>query len=296
MVYALSLGGWYVWEDRPLLTSEPVRITSPVRALTLMAWDVTSSPHISRAISLALHLVNGLLLWAVARSVVSSGAAMLALGIFWLHPVQTESVAYLSARPELIVAFWVLLACWMSRQSVFAAWFLAALAITGKEIGIVAFGLVPLWAAWSGQQWDRLQRLGWALGALGAVAVGLWVKPDAIHPAWWAPAVQLTEAARLLWLLPEALIHPGALTVDHVWTWISWGTISLALTGWTCAFFIAWRWSLSWLSRALVWTLVALSPRLVLPWPDGLHEHHLYPSMPLWAVAIGAAVFPKGQS
>src|SRR5207244_11843331 len=60
------------------------------------------------------HLVNGVLVFFIARSIfgkteVSKSAAEwmagLAAGLFLLHPLQTESVTYISSRSELLSTF-----------------------------------------------------------------------------------------------------------------------------------------------------------------------------------------------
>ena len=102
-------------------------------------------------------------------------------------------------------------------------------------------------------------------------------------------AAMLTVTGRLLLLVPEALVHPSALTIDHDWAWITptvawsgaavWGLVA-CVSAWRCPM----------VALAVAWTLIALLPRLLLPMPDGIHERHLYlPLLGAW-VACGAAL------
>lgn len=60
-----------------------------------------------------LHLANALLVYGVARILLSSGLAPLAAGLLFLtHPVQTEVVAWVKCRDDLLAAFWVLATTW----------------------------------------------------------------------------------------------------------------------------------------------------------------------------------------
>ncbi len=65
-------------------------------------------------VNLILHLLNGVLIYFVARHILelvmedsrrSRSFAMLAAGFFLVHPVQTESVTYVSSRSELLSTF-----------------------------------------------------------------------------------------------------------------------------------------------------------------------------------------------
>lgn len=310
-VYARSLSGGYVYEDL-LFPDQVFRPWTGVAGLATAVWEfparssdhvITALTHrwigegapIARAVGLAWHLLNGLLLYAVARTRLSTAAAVIAVGVFWLHPLQAESVAYVAARPELAAVTWLLLALLASSHRWRgAAWICAALAVTGKELGVMTWALVPLWAWWTGQAWSRRARIAWGAGAalfavLFVASLGrfTWTLQA---PVVWA---QIAELGRLLLLLPEALVHPQALTLDHDWTWIHWPAAFLTVWTLMVALLVAGclRWPL-W-GLAVLWTIIAVLPRLLLPMPDGLHERHLASSLIAWSLTIGAWIAPR---
>lgn len=295
VAYGASLSGWWVYEDAIV----PDR-TELVRGLVrwsrdAVTWVAGDSPTPQRVLNLTWHLLNGMLLYLVARAAVGAWAAVFAAAVFLLHPLQTETVAYVASRPELIMATWLLLAMAASARGWMAvAGLCAALALTGKEVAVMAWILVPLWAWQTDQQWSRRHLAAWSLA--GAVMIALF--GVALHGAHWLTlpslayvAGQLAHAGRLVLLLGEALISPPALTIDHDWTWVTRTAAFTALGLWALAV----TWCGGWVRWALVWTLVALLPRLVLPMPDGIHERHLYIPMIGLSLAIGAALFPRGS-
>lgn len=292
MSYAPSLTGGFLYEDTviPDLADRPwagwphaVRDAwqTPQRSLTRLSADLTrrisATPTAAHAVSLGWHLLNAGLLWALARRVLSRMGAWMTAGLWLLLPLQTESVAYLSSRGELIAAMWLLLSLLALEQGwLAAAWVCAALAVTGKELGVMVLGIGPLWAWTRGQQWPVWTRIAWGLASLplfGLLLRGLAVRDGLRWVSATYVAAQLTAFGRLLLLVPEALVHPSALTIDHDWIWI---TRTVAWTGaglWLLLLGVVWRWPL-WRFAGLA-ALVSVLPRLIWPIPDGLHERHL---------------------
>lgn len=306
VAYANSLYGRYIYEDLALYTYDDVTLPGPAfrswlgwraaavdvyavpaRSLTRLSLDLTrlvagtDAPFPARIVSVGWHLLNGLLFWFLAQRLVTPIAALLAVGTFLLHPLQVESVAYIASRPELVVGMWVLLALLTAdAHHVWLALLCAALAITGKEHGVVALLLIPLWAMTRRQSWPR------AMIALWVLVTGVLFTLFAIHAqrlmiTWslWYVAGQLTALGRLLLLLPEALMHPSALTIDHDWSWITKPIATIGTAGWLIALVSAFIVRSRSVLFALCWVLLACAPRLLITMPDGLHERHLYTAM-----------------
>lgn len=301
-VYARSLSGGLVYEDQrgdnaPVTLAQagawpgPRWVTTQSYALTSALYGATARP--ARVVSLGWHLLNGILLWVVARRVVTEAAAVFAAGVFLLHPMQTEAVAGIAYRGELVAATWALLALWcVSRGWRVAAGLIALGAVTGKEAAITAVGLVPLWAWATGQRWSRRAVAVTALAlvlALGGMAVLLWHRSMLGIVSVDGLPKQVTALTRLLTLV----VWPSGLTIDHHWAALTPTAVILAVWAWTLAAMVAplLRWPL-W-SVALLGTVIALGPRLLLDLGEGLHERHLYTPMLLIAMAIGAGLFPK---
>lgn len=283
--------------DQPWLVRGMVRWSHEATS-----WLAGDGPLPGRLLNLGWHVLNGLLLWLLVRPVVTAGAALFAVGLFLLHPLQTESVTYLASRPELIAAMWLLLACLAaSRGWLWIAAICAGLTLTGKEMGVMAWLLVPLWAWASGQTWSRRARVLWACGAAGMLGLFAWAVvtyPTNGEPLWavmpWTfYGAQLAALWRLVLLIPEALVNPTALTIDHDWSWMTTPIALSALIGTAALIERTLRHSRLW-AFALIGTLIVMLPRLVIPMPDGLHERHLYSAMFALSLACGAALFPRG--
>jgi len=130
LVYLPSLWGGYVYDDHrfvrlnPAVTdgvalscyfTEPATQTvdgsfgglyRPVRTLSFRAVALVSKgPAGQRIAGLLIHLTNGFLLWVLLRRLLGDGPAyppLLGALAFLLHPLATESVAWISSRGDLL--------------------------------------------------------------------------------------------------------------------------------------------------------------------------------------------------
>ena len=132
----------------------------------------------------ALHAVNlvlGLLGIALAYLLVCRWLppprALVALAVFALHPVQIETVAYLSARGDLlagVLALASVLACLRALEAARpAVWLgLGALAFAASLLAKEAYVLLPLAIAALAWQKDRLRARWWVPASLAGVIAG----------------------------------------------------------------------------------------------------------------------------
>lgn len=75
------------------------------RALGAAAAPAPPDPHVFRAVSLCLHALNGGLVWGILRRREATPiAAVAGAGLFLLHPIQVESVAWISEQRGLLSA------------------------------------------------------------------------------------------------------------------------------------------------------------------------------------------------
>ena len=218
--------------------------------------------------NLLLHLANTVLLARVARrSGVSASAALLGAAVFALHPLQTEAVAYVSGRTDLLMTTGALLSCAallgtgpaLARGVGAAA--AGALAMLSKESGFALVLLWP-WLAWrhaSGGR-TRLALVGPGLvTALMLVAARLAAlpRPDLastlprLAAVGWAALVYLRllvwpgdlQVDRLT-LLPAAplALSVGVLALLAMLSIAAWGLSRRGAVGdwsaWTCAFYL----------------------------------------------------------
>lgn len=247
-------------------------------------WLDGVNPDGWHAVNVILHLVNGLLLFSLAQRLLSTWPALLALGVFWLHPIQTEAVAYVSGRGELILTAGVLLAC---IGAVRRRWWLAALgcvlAISGKETGVMAVPLV-LFLAW----WTKAP-VNWLLVTVASLFVG--ILAFAVGLEWRPPTVEyMTTQLTLCWTWLRLIVLPYGQTIDHDPQWAQGVWLAAGVTGWALAGLAAWVTGRSFLTLALGSMALLLLPRIVVTLAEGVHEHHLYPVLVGWSLCAAAWV------
>lgn len=286
----------------------------PVVTLSLAAEThlFSGAPAAYHVMNVAYHLAAALaLVWAARRLLGSEIAAWLAGLVFVLHPIHTESVAWVSGRTDVIATlfFCVAIGCYTRASRIGSLWMLGALAaavasLLSKEPAIVLPGVLLAWEFCRPRPAKRRVRdmlarvapfVALALGTLalrrlvlGAVA-GPLVDADAV-PARLATGV--TVLGRYLVLL----VAPFPANPDYVLqplpSWSSGATlVSLAaLTMLGAAAAMAWHRSrvpaflLAWL------VLTALPSTPLLPvGPVHMAERFLYLPSAAFAMALGCA-------
>jgi tetratricopeptide (TPR) repeat protein len=126
IAYLPALRAGFIWDDSEFLTANPlIKAADGLKRFWLATaapdyWPVTSSSlwlewrlwgaHALgyHATNLALHLCTSLLLWAVLRRLAVPGAFLAAL-LFAVHPVNVESVAWVTQRKNLMAMLFYLL-------------------------------------------------------------------------------------------------------------------------------------------------------------------------------------------
>lgn len=302
VVYLPTLSYGFVYEDvndlerllQPelaLLDTNPARMVT-VFSLWLSAWISPGAPFGYHLVSVLVHLVNVWLVFLLARRVLPDWGAVVTMGLFALHPIQVEAVAYVANRADLMSTCGVLLAL-LAASSGFAllSGLAVALACLAKETAIVAWALVPLWAVVTSA---RFPVRAWLI----TLGVGLPLAIDAygLTVTEFFPSVSVEHIARTsasLWRLLLLLPIPLGQSIDHDW-W-AFGDVTLivaplALVSVTLFAIVALieGWQARWLAFAWLVTILALAPRFVLPVIEGLHEHHLYAVSFAWCLCAGA--------
>ncbi len=259
---------------------------------TLNDWIGGFTPRSYHLFNVALHMVNGALVGVLAGGARRPLAAFTATGLFLLHPLQVESVAYVTGRWELLVALGILVGLlairremptWTSGLVVAGA---GLFALAAKPSGITAPALILLGASTWSAAW--LPVTIWAAGF--AVALPrLWsvfLNPGVTMPdvsIWSFAFLQITTALQYLGMV----FVPVGQTIDHEPGLI--GTGMLGLLAWFALFYFR----LS--ARPILWTmgawiLIALAPRFVVLMPEYLNEHQFYVPMIGVSLALGRVV------
>jgi tetratricopeptide (TPR) repeat protein len=185
-------------------------------------------------VNVMIHIINALLLWLVLRRLSIPGA-WFASAVFALHPVQVESVAWITERKNVLMLFFSLLTvlCWLEfvlgsksgRKAILfyaGSLFLYALALFSKATACtlpLALILI-LWLKRMPLTPKRcLQIAPYVIMGLG---IGLFVM-------WWekhhqgmglvnlglTPAARLLIAGRALWFYVWKLFWPANLTFSY---------------------------------------------------------------------------------
>ena len=286
----------------------------PVVTLSLAAEThlFGGTPAAYHLMNVVYHLATALaLVWAARRLLGSAMAAWLAGLAFALHPIHTESVAWVSGRTDVIATLFFCLAigCYTRAPRIGSAWMLGALAAAGasvlsKEPAIVLPAVLLAWELCRPQPARRqitvaLGRVApfvaLALGALtlrrlvlGAVA-GPLVDADAL-PARLATGV--TVLGRYLLLLVAPFPANPDYVLHRLATWTTWATlVSLAaLIALVAAAAMAWRWSRV-PALLVAWLLLTAGPSTpLLPvGPVHMAERFLYLPSAAFAMALGWA-------
>lgn len=301
LTYAHSLTGGFVYEDAradaaPLVLTAPTWniaprwLTGQTYAWTTTLWD--ASPMAARVVSLAWHLLNGVLLWLVARAVVTDAAATFAAGVFLLHPIQTEAVASIAYRSDLIAAcvLLVALACAM-RGWLIPAFVIAMGAVLGKQMGVMAVALVPVaLTVTRSPHWTPTARAYWLAAGFSALLLLLDHSRGMFFQRPEDMSLSIASGVALLARMPV----PFGLSIEHDWaafTPMAACAVVILAAG---VLETAWRWRSRVALGLMAWIAVAWLPRVVWQLGEGLHERHLYVPMIAASVALGAALFPKG--
>lgn len=130
--YLPALSGPFLFDDLnlPMLAANADTIPwifylrRGVRAVTNLSlvadktlWGLNPAPY--HVLNLLLHLVNGWLVFGIVKKLLeragrgSARAAAFGAGLFLLHPLQTEAVAYIASRSEVLCALFAYAACYV---------------------------------------------------------------------------------------------------------------------------------------------------------------------------------------
>ena len=339
LCYLNALGNGFVFDDSAYLSSPLVRQFRPLaaflqstihpdlyRPLTLLSLacdfhyygDQPLGYHLS---SLLFHLLNALLVFQLSYHILTRQSAALLAALFYaLHPLQTEVVAWISSRGDLLMSFFFLagLLCHIRARTYrgrVLAWFLYGCSILSKESGFVlpavAYCYDALFAtparpfrylftftrAWLVRHW------GYALVLTLALALR-WNAAEVTEPISANFLADADAVSRLL-TLPAILLRYLLLIVFplHLSADYSYASIPLVRTP-LDPYFIA---GLLATGALLYLPLCASSPPLVFAaafgWlaflpasnllvlaPSGMAERYLHPVMPALALLLGIAV------
>jgi tetratricopeptide (TPR) repeat protein len=303
LAYFPALHAGFIWDDDRYLTNNPLltapgglrriwfSLESPSQYFPLVytsfrferaLWGLDPFPY--HLVNLILHIANALLLWRLLARLAIPGA-WLAAGIFALHPVQVESVAWITERKNLLMGFFFLLtllawAAFVNNQTArrwrfyWLALLLYALALFSKSTActLPAALFLILWLQKKPIDRDRvIQVVPFASLGLLMGLVAIWW--ERYHQGTTGTQFDLSLPKRLLvashaiWFYAGKLIWPSKLTFIYPrWNIVptdpfAYGWLVAAL-GVCAAIYFARRYVGRSLEVAIAFYAVTLSPLL----------------------------------
>ncbi|MCX7602663.1 MAG: tetratricopeptide repeat protein [Bryobacteraceae bacterium] len=335
LAYLPAAGGPLLFDDLDLgffLQSQPdwsVLLNRLARIVTTASLIAESrlaglNPQSFHLTNVLIHLLNGFLVWRILEELLARYgrsfpgdrmAALAGAGFFLLHPLQTEAVAYISSRSEVLcalfayAAFLVFLRCAPEEPAgwgrALAATALVGLSALSKEPGVAMAGVFLLFDVISGDRpslrplYKRWRLYAPMLAAATAVGAKLFLtlsrEGTAGATAAHRPADYLLTQFEVVWHYVRLVIAPWGQNLDHAYpvvkapggvlTWLS----LLGLAG-TAA--LLWRMRDRWplALRGFVFAMVLLAPTSsIVPIQDAMAERRLYLGFP--GLAMIAAEF-----
>ena len=249
LAYSPALRGGFIWDDDRYVTNNPL-LTAPDGLRRI--WFSMDSPsqyfpmtytvfRIERSfwglnpagyhgVNILLHAINALLVWRLLKRLSVPGA-WLAAALFALHPVQVESVAWITELKSVLSLFFVLLTlfCWIEFVGEGARRFWYGLALVFYALALFskttactlpAALLLILWLKTKPIDWRRLAQVVPFL----AMGVGM-----GLVTVWWERFHQGTQgklfsmswlermlvASHALWFYAGKLFWPVNLTFSY---------------------------------------------------------------------------------
>ncbi|MGA2679752.1 MAG: tetratricopeptide repeat protein [Sedimentisphaerales bacterium] len=231
--YIPAMKASFIWDDDYYVTNNPL-LTAPGGLYRIWTSGAVTSQYFPltyttfwfeyrlwgfnpvgyHVVNVAIHIINSLLLWLVLRRLSVPGA-WFASAVFALHPVQVESVAWVTERKNLLMLLFSLLSvlCWLKlvldnktgpKAFLFyaASLFFFALALFGKATActLPAAMLLILWLKRVPLSARRILQV--VPFFVMAVGIGLFVM-------WWEKRHQGTGQINLGLNLPARFLIAG---------------------------------------------------------------------------------------
>lgn len=233
LAYVPAIRGGYIWDDREyvwandalrsleglrqLWLAPMVGLYSPLTVTTFWleyhVWGV--APLGYHVTNVALHIVDALLVWALLRRL-AIGGALFAAGIFALHPVHVESVAWIAERKDVLSAFFSLLTLlvWIrfvergGWRSYALASALFVCALLSKAVACTLPLVLLLLAWWKGWRWNLAYVMPLLLVSLGFGILTVSFEQAAAPVPSFPLVERVLVAGRAAWFYAEKLLWP----------------------------------------------------------------------------------------
>ncbi len=316
LLWSLGIHAPFVYDDKIEVIGNPtIRIYTELGAIATYnvsrplliatyalnwAWG-GFDPTGYHVVSIAVHVVNVLLVGLVLRELVSPRVAHTTALLWGVHPMCVQGVTYITGRSDALCAtFWLAASlAWLRNNGRWTLIFVAAGLLT-KEHTV----LLPLWLWFLAPHRRAQSGPGWALASMcglvvagAALRVGImgWPHLELQRPVWQQTMQQAAAWDRyvLLWLVPygQSVLHDppplGPWPIVPMVSLVFWlAAIAAALASRRIP---PWRGSdVRWPPLALGFLLFVcwLLPTSILPLKESVAEH--------WAYLAGVPLIAAG--
>lgn len=332
VVFANALSNGFVLDDRGILLGNPIvqQLSQSWRSFTQPYWPESLGGGQYRplgilhfaldwqlsagaaawfhAVNLAWHALAAVLVWRLARELMSASAAVIAAALFAVHPVHVEAVANVVGRLECMAAVFVLGALLAHRASSWLAIPFFALGLLSKENAIVAVALIVandvlLTPAPNARRKRLYAAYGLVVAAyVATLAVVFQDRPLRVMSGTLAHLSFVDRLWTVASVIPHyvrLLLAPAALSADYEAQVIpaahgisaAGGVGLLLMTSYAAALVIAWRTNKK-LAFSLLWVAIAIAPVANVFFVSGvtLAERSLYVPSVGAMLALGIAL------
>jgi tetratricopeptide (TPR) repeat protein len=253
-----------------------------------------------------LHGFNSFLVFRIlVRAGMSPAAAFCSALLFSVHPVQTESVAWISERKNLLSGFFIFLSLWFylghvadgdrSRRDYWLSWTAFVFALLSKAVAVMLPAVLLVYDLCIARRGLRLrEKIPFFAAAVLAAGATLFTQGSvgAIKAyAGGSPALAALYVMRVYWDYCADLVLPLALLPQYFYgfdtltdwrSWLSWVLVPGALV----AVVRRWRTHPA-LAFAVAWCVLWLLPvSNIVPLATLRQDRYLY--LPVLALAVGA--------
>jgi tetratricopeptide (TPR) repeat protein len=249
LVYFNMLLNNFIWDDFAYIINSPqthsfnlstlfgtniFNNTGQYRPLTMAYFSIlynlfSTNQFFYHLTQLTLHIVNVFLVYLIFKSFFKKKLALFLSLIFLIHPMQVESVSYISASGGILFFFFGLLALYISiknKKSLFMNFlqlFLLLASLLTKEGGILFFPLIFIYL----YLFRKKSSLSFALSSLVTLAVYFLVR-SVIGKVFFTsrtliPIARLNLSERLI-TMPQVVFYylktffcPVSLAIDQQW-------------------------------------------------------------------------------
>lgn len=331
-VYSPALRGPFLFDDLYLPFMRPGEIQAPlshwlgqIRPMLMVSYWINyrfsrENPYPYHLFNVLAHFLTGALIFLIARKLVGQAGvtgrrgeilSAFVAGLFLLHPLQTESVAYVASRSEVLsgLFFYAALALFLYRRRAEISWraafgvlLLYGAAVLSKEHTAVLGALLLLtdyfWnPGFSLQGIRRNWRLYLPMALAGAAALkfvwGVLASSDTagfgLREFTWQQ--YFFTQCRALWFYVRLFLLPYGQNLDHDFPLSRslldhgalWGLVALAAA---VAAALIWRRRYPLAAYGWLAALTALAPTSsVVPILDPVAERRIYLALPWLALA-----------